>query len=255
MIRYDKNYMPYFGHLIPRYVLYEIRPLFLNIALAEDSLTVFDIGAHKGIWSAALLHYGGPFVRELHLFEPMPGNLEHIGRHIQDGLYEPFTPKLTVNPVAVSDEPGELTLRYASQTSAFASAATNAAQFRDRDPIFLEHSKVVPATSIDEYLKERNIESVNLMKVDVEGYELPVLTGGEGAFQKGRIRRVIFEFGIHQMARKEYFKDFWTFLHDYGYEFYHLLTLGRVPQRIERYNVRFENFGQMTMFMAAKNRI
>jgi hypothetical protein len=60
----------------------------------------------------------------------------------------------------------------------------------------------VPVRRLDEALSEWEIESVDLMKIDVEGHELHVLRGGADSLASGRIKVVLCEFNDHWLTRQ-----------------------------------------------------
>jgi Methyltransferase FkbM domain len=60
------------------------------------------------------------------------------------------------------------------------------------------------------------------MKIDVEGFELEVLTGAQRLLDSGVLSYVQFEFGPHHLKRRQNIGDFMAVLKDY--EFYRLAT-------------------------------
>jgi len=54
---------------------------------------------------------------------------------------------------------------------------------------------------LDEVLDEKKIDRVDLMKIDVEGFELEVLSGAEKAVSEGKIRSVLIEFNSHWLSK------------------------------------------------------
>ena len=55
----------------------------------------------------------------------------------------------------------------------------------------------MPVKRLDDCLEEWGVESVDLMKMDVEGHEPFVLRGAPDALASGRIRAVLVEFNDH----------------------------------------------------------
>ena len=72
----------------------------------------------------------------------------------------------------------------------------------------------VPLVTIDDFLREQSIQSVALMKIDVEAAEMDVLAGAADSLAKGRIQQVIVE--VHGPTVK--WKDIAAILQRYGYE-------------------------------------
>ena len=57
------------------------------------------------------------------------------------------------------------------------------------------HTAEVPSVSLDDYCAEREIDRIDLLKVDVEGAELDVLRGSERLLRTRAVRCCVFEFG------------------------------------------------------------
>ena len=54
---------------------------------------------------------------------------------------------------------------------------------------------------LDEVLAEKNIDRIDLMKIDVEGFELEVLSGAEKTVSEGKIRSILVEFNAHWLSK------------------------------------------------------
>jgi len=73
----------------------------------------------------------------------------------------------------------------------------------------------VPMTTLDALLTHEGIDTVDLLKLDVEGYELSVLQGAADSIRAGRIRMVLCEFygdmleraGTSAEALERWFRD------------------------------------------------
>lgn len=79
----------------------------------------------------------------------------------------------------------------------------------------------VELTTLDDFVELEKIEKITLLKIDTEGNELEVLTGGRNTLSEGKIKAVHFEFNEMNVASRAFFKDFWKILD--RYRFYRLL--------------------------------
>jgi FkbM family methyltransferase len=111
------------------------------------------------------------------MFEPNPKLLESIRKSLE--LYPSMVAE--VNPVAVCE--ADSTVLFHVQ----------------EDQTGVSHivkSGGIPVRSIklDTYLKERSLDRVELLKLDIEGYELGALRGAEHALRNHCIKAVYFEY-------------------------------------------------------------
>jgi FkbM family methyltransferase len=124
-----------------------------------DSLTspidTVDIGANVGIWTVLLASHQN--VRRVIAFEPSQENLAYLRSNLE---LNKVTNKVTIVESAVSDVNGDVIFDDSG------SGATKR--------IATSGNTVVPSVSLDTYLKDM---SVDLIKIDVEGYEPLVLSG------------------------------------------------------------------------------
>ncbi len=142
---------------------YESIELDLFERLAEASRTIVDVGANIGIYScvgAAHLPADGHLIA----FEPVPANLNLLHHNlVQNGLSD----RVTAEPLAVSDTAGNTVIHLAPSSGNHSLAARVAGDSGTSLP--------VRVTTLDEYVgTDRHVD---LLKVDVEGYDGYVLRG------------------------------------------------------------------------------
>ena len=150
------------------------------VRLSPPHATFMDIGANKGDWSLEALKRsmvaGRPI--SLHAFEPCMGTRQILEARLPDGA------SARINALAMSSKSGE-TEFYSSG----AGSGTNSLHQVSGTEI-----ERVQVSTIDEYLKSNNIDRVELVKVDTEGFDLEVLRGAESALAGGKIGVVQFEY-------------------------------------------------------------
>lgn len=136
---------------------------------------LLDVGAHRG-------HTLMPFAADgwtVYAFEPDPAN------RLALELLVAGMPNVTVVPKAVSNTTGHRTLFTSVQSTGISSLA----------PFTESHRAVatVEVTTLAEHMKGRRISEVTFLKVDVEGFERPVLDGFPWAHVRPRVVLVEFE--------------------------------------------------------------
>jgi len=149
----------------------------LFAALARQARVIIDIGANAGVFAllAARLR---PDARIL-AFEPHPLVAMSLARNVR--LSE--ARGVEVLPTALGASTG-----YTTLFTTVSDVLTSLDGTRVPDPVEL----TVPVTTLDAIVRERDVRSIDLIKVDVEGWELPVFQGAAATLARDR-PVVIFE--------------------------------------------------------------
>jgi FkbM family methyltransferase len=152
-------------------------------ALLQEGGEFLDVGANHGLLSFGVARKLGQRVR-FHLFEPDPKLLESIDKTLK--LYPSM--RAEINPLAVCDEDGTIQFQVQKEQTG-ASHITK--------------SGGVPIRSIklDTYLNEKGLDCVQLLKLDIEGYELSALRGAEHFLKHHRIQAIYFEYFEKYLVR------------------------------------------------------
>lgn len=204
-------------------------------ANSKQPLCVFDVGANKGQFLTMIvqgLRVGAtPF--SAHAFEPSRPTYEFLRANLEGH------PNLALNNFGLGEHDGELDLFYDEVGSGLASLSRRRLDFRGID---FKHSERVSIKVLDDYCREREIQSIDLLKLDVEGHELDVLRGGLRMFQERRIEMVSFEFGGCNIDTRTFIQDFWYFLQENGMKKLYRITPSGHLVRLVRYTEALEQF-------------
>lgn len=84
------------------------------------------------------------------------------------------------------------------------------------------YSENITVDTLDNYCEYKNIGSIDLLKIDVEGHELDVLLGGSKMFSDKKIKLVSFEFGGSNIDTKTYYRDFYYFFEELKMKIYRI---------------------------------
>jgi FkbM family methyltransferase len=187
--------------------------LFKHILMPGD--TVVDGGANIGYFSllaATLVGVRGA----VHAFEPMPGTFAALSANIRLNL----ATAIQANCLALSSAPG--TLHFSVRTDGNLGSATSLAQHDG--PTF-----AAPAEALDTYAVRAGLDTIKLVKLDLEGGELAALEGMRRLLSEHRISYLISEVnptllhaagGTGEMIR--------AILQEFGYRCYSIGLLGRL---------------------------
>ena len=184
----------------------------------------FDVGANIGYLSAvaaACVGSGG----EVHSFEPVPAYFERLQRLAELNPRHKIIPNCTGAgetcgewTIAVTREPGQNTMVPA---------------YKDGPEIVATLD--VPITRLDDYIAEKRISRVSMIKIDAEGFELPILKGLARYFEKSQMRPAI----ICEIAPRAYplmgtsLRDLESYMSRFGYRAFDLID-GRSAVNLER---------------------
>ena len=173
-------------------------------ALAESFLenggVFLDVGANYGLLSLGLAATHAERV-DFHLFEPNPKLVAAIERSI--ALYPRM--RYTLTHAAVADREGVVPFFFDEQQSGTSHISEDG-----------ENS--VASITLDHYLERAQISRVELLKIDVEGYELVALRGAQHSLETKAIQAIYFEYCEKWLIRAQPPRELLEYLEASGYE-------------------------------------
>lgn len=239
------------GYHVPKLTLLEVWPLNVFIG-GRQNLTVVDVGANVGLWCQAFMNTFGCETRKYIAVEPLSGNLEIFDNRLRDGLIKNQS-AVTVERCCAGPKNGGVDVRHHRNVSALASVVLQTVTVGGKqvDNSLITH---VRQQTLDTLALDQNIEDIDVLKIDVEGYEWDVLCGADGLLKDEKISMIYFEFGEHQGTMGQSFKQFWSLLTKHGFDIYRQ-SVGRNffgLQRITKYHSSLEDFSSMWMILASR---
>lgn len=156
--------------------------------------------------------------------------------------------QVILNNIGLGKEQGEFNLYYDEPGSGTASLTK-----RNIDYIGVEfkHCERVSIDTVDHYCEEKNIDFIDLLKIDVEGHELDVLDGAINMLRKKSVGKVSFEFGGCNIDTRTFFKDFFCYFQKHHYRLYRITPSGYFFP-VDFYEETYEQF-RTTNFLAILN--
>ncbi|CAN7550204.1 FkbM family methyltransferase [Bosea sp. LjRoot9] len=195
--------------------------------------TVLDVGANKGDYTLACLSRFKD--ANVHSFEIAPPTYQKLTNNVS-------SKRVKLNNFGLSNKDGSFYLNYNPDDDG-SSSLVEGSNIHDGN-----WSKIqVNVIRGDDYCKNECINSVDLLKVDVEGAEHLVFDGFSESFEKNMISTVQFEFGMVNIYSKFLLKDFYDLFSKHGF------VLGPVmPSGVDfkEYNTRDEDFQGPPNFFA-----
>ena len=163
----------------------------------------------------------------IYAFEPVEATFQHLLSNIKD--------LKNVVPIkkGLFKENCELSINL------FASNEHSSIYDIEGLPIGSDQQQKIELVRGDDFIKDNHIDSIDFLKLDVEGAEYDALLGFETAIKNGAIKAVQFEYGYINISTKKLLIDYYTFFEANGY------VLGKVfPKIVEfrKYHFKYEDF-------------
>ena len=197
-----KNFILFLVDLLRNYIH---QPRILHSLIQLNIKVAFDVGSHKGETIEYFQKING--INKIHSFEPQV--------LIYNKLVEKynFNNKIVLNNLALGSnfEEKNFFINSLSSTSSFSSINKDSLWFKikkiilnEKDPI--KDSIILQTSTIDNYVKNKNINVIDLLKIDTEGYELEVLKGAQKTIDNKKVNYILIEIHFSKMY-KDYSKN------------------------------------------------
>jgi len=176
----------------------------LNRLTSDHSVqTIFDIGGNFG---QSAIEFAQAFKKaNIYTFEPYPTSFEKLKNETKGNhRIKPFN-------LAIGSRNGEMPMFLGDHSGSNTLVKTND----------LEPSAIVPISTLQTFSEKYSINQVDFLKVDVEGFEMEVLHGGDEMFQEGQIRYCSLECVFSEDTTQPHttFFEILEFLKNRGYVF------------------------------------
>lgn len=190
--------------------------------------TIFDVGANNGDWSkcAAQLFPN----TTIHAFEIVPETFKILDFSLR--TYK----NVVCNGFGFSDIEGSTPVFFSSDKDGIATCTPN---FSEDFHKIETHCIEASVTTGDKFCMENGIDSIDYLKIDVEGHENKVLKGFDNMLKTGKIKVIQFEYGYVNVLTHFLLKDFYEYLESFNYK------IGKIyPSYVDfrEYNYCDENF-------------
>ena len=187
--------------------IYEQEDLQQTLDLIPSGGTCIDVGANNGAVALRLAKKVGK-LGVVHALEPDPAILARLETNCRLNGFESF---MKCHPLAASNVNGSVAF-YGSDPRH--SGWGSLARFAD----IAVDSRTVKTVTLDSFLAEQRIRSVDFLKVDVEAHEPELLEGARGSLMAKVFRYILIEFnGIRLAQRGKSLADVVTPLAAAGY--------------------------------------
>lgn len=197
----------------------------------NKNLTILDIGANTGQY-ALMANKIFNSTCTIYSFEPAEFTYSLLLKNTKN------TDNIVAINKGVGESSGKTQIYYDGKASVQSSLIRDSIQ---------KYSETIELTTIDEFIKENKIDKIDLLKLDVEGYEYKALLGGSESIND--INYIQFEFGNKQVLSRNFMIDFITLLDNF--KIYRLIQNGFIEINRNPINEIF----QTSNYIAINNNI
>lgn len=194
----------------------------------KRGMVFFDLGANLGQYTLLAAQRVGSD-RHVHSFEPSSRMFSELKFNVAlNGLSN----VCILNNVAVSDEEGTAKLaKYEPGGEVYGSLGS---QDWPSNKSITDYEEVRTIT-LDSYIKEHNIEYVDLIKIDIEGAELLSLRGAHQLLDHSNAPTIVLEMAdVNTNGFGYKALDIWDYLESFGYRMHCFSKNGDISGRAER---------------------
>ena len=185
--------------------------------ILKEGDVFLDLGSHIGFLTLIAARCVGASGK-VYAFEPTINTFKKLKKNILENNYENI---VTIENMAVTDKCEKLYLRLFG-----ASSECNSIIYDIYDnKIISDNMQLIDAVSVDYYAILKNINKIDLVKMDIEGCEYRAIRGMESTIFKNKSLKIIFEFnkGVISKTGGDGMEIF-NLLDLYGYKKYTILS-------------------------------
>lgn len=180
--------------------------------LVKPGFVILDIGANIGAHALPMARLAGP-EGHVHAFEPMSWARGKLQRNLS---LNPALRNVTVHPLALSDADRTEAVTFSCSWPMSGVGEGELHPFHKGQSM----TETVRLARLDGYAADKGITRVDLVKLDVDGFEYKVVQGGRETLARHR-PVIVMELGAYTLAEiGDDVRDLVGALTDLGYRFY-----------------------------------
>ena len=186
----------------------------VSLLTSRNPQICIDIGANKGTYTYEVVRKF-PKCRIV-IFEPAKSNTNILKNKFGTNS------NVVIEQTGVSNKVGGATLFSDKDGSGLASLTKRRL---DHFGIEFNHKETITTIRFEDYWKEKlGSGKIDILKIDIEGHELDALAGFGDSLNY--IEVIQFEFGGCNIDTRTFFRDFWYFFKESGFDLYRITPFG-----------------------------
>ena len=179
--------------------LHSLEPKIMEILEAEKKLVIFDVGCFRGFFTNNILKLIGKKKFKFFLFDINKNTKEYISNLL-------LSKNISYNEIALSNKNGTAKYNY---NSFFESSGSSLSPLYRDDTKWVTSRKFVlkilqqntndymeykvPTLTLDTFVKRKKIKSIDILKVDIDGFEYEFLQGAKKTIKKNKVKVILIE--------------------------------------------------------------
>jgi FkbM family methyltransferase len=196
---------------------------FLKKKLPNKSLKIIDVGAHHG--ETVKLFIKNFKIEKICCYEPSKNNFLKLKKNTLSLKHKKIDIKIFNLGIGESKKIVLFNQMSESSSSTFSKINFNSQYYKKKNNIlkfffgkdYIEDSYSVELNTLKEQMTKNNLEIVDLLKIDTEGYEFEVIKGLKKKIRK--VNFIYFEHHFDQMILKNYtLRDVHKYLENEGFK-------------------------------------
>ena len=165
----------------------------LKRRLPSDGIFI-DIGANIGTFTLVAAKQASQ--GQVHAFEPSARHFARLERNVELNHFS----NIILNRKGLYDQPGEAILFLPSRSGEMNNSGA-ASLYKSGETS--QVSEAVSLVRLDDYIQDKNIERVDIIKIDIEGAEIKALNGAKDTLMRLR-PLVLMELDLDNLSRAGY---------------------------------------------------
>lgn len=196
---------------------YEIDTIHIMKGLLKKGDVFIDVGANIGYLSAIGAGFVGK-TGQVHSFEPVPQYFERLKNMAM--INKDF--QIIVNQISLGEKEGEANIRLSNERN----IGWNSMVFLSGKKDKIKEEIKVGVCRLDAYIEQKKLNKITLIKIDVEGFEFPVLKGLSRYLDNtGHRPAIICEINPFVCLIMKYsLPELSEYIRKYGYNIYNILN-------------------------------
>lgn len=211
------------------YYLHEAKTMSVGTDYAVDLVekvglkpnTIFDIGANIG---QTVEFYRDIYPNaSIYSFEPIPktfGELEQKCAGMKN---------VNTFNIAFGEKKESMQIQVVKDETSVVNSLSDKFQDNLKSDSESYETVNIQVERLDDFVKQNEIEKIDLLKIDTEGYEVQVLNGAADLLASGKVSAIICEAGfMRSNPRNTYFGDINDILEKHGYALFGIYEMGHI---------------------------